>query len=341
MNGTEGEKRKLHPLPLEEIKKGLADAPLFLGIDIDSLEGHLARIQGVTLHDGDLLLAPEQKNDKVYIVLAGGLRVHLDDLTLPPLLVMRRGECAGELSIIDHDNPSAYVVAEGECRLLVIDQEVLWSLVDNSHALARNLLYTLSQRMRFGHSVIINGFEAQRQWQHYATIDALTDLHNRRWLNMAFDRQLERCSTSGQPLGVIMLDIDHFKHYNDNYGHPAGDCALSAVARTIRKHLRPNDIAVRYGGEEFVILLPDTDLDGAVSIAERLRAAVAATVITDRERNPLPPVHISLGVAEACPGNHESSDQLLARADEALYRAKERGRNQVAKGRSRSSIGAQ
>jgi len=321
-----------YPLPLDEIKATLADTPLFFGIDVDCLEGQLARIQGLTLHDGEVLLSPQRPNRRIYIIAEGKLRVHLRDCEHPPLVVMRRGECAGELSIIDRDNPSAYVVSEGTSRVLVVDEEVLWALVDDSHALARNLLYTLSQRMRFGHSVILDGVEAQRRWERLATIDALTDLHNRRWLNTAFDRQLARCRTAGQPLSVVMLDIDHFKRYNDEHGHPAGDRALTVVARAMRDHLRPNDLAVRYGGEEFVVLLPNTDLRGAFRIAERLRTSIAETPVLTQENQSLPAVNISLGVATADPESQEGSDDLLARADVALYRAKDRGRNRVEKG---------
>src|SRR5262245_36772010 len=154
------------------------------------------------------------------------------------------------------------------------------------------------------------------------TVDELTVLRNRRWLDEAFSRQLARAVRTGQPMSVMMIDVDHFKTLNDTHGHAYGDTVLKRVAQTLANGLRPQDLAARYGGEEFAVLLPGIAQDRAVSIAERLCEAVRAGGLESGR-----PVTISIGVA------YRSGDQprsaLLDRADDALYRAKEAGRNRT------------
>lgn len=127
-----------------------------------------------------------------------------------------------------------------------------------------------------------------------------------------------------------MFDVDHFKPYNDNYGHPMGDQCLTTIADAIRETLkRPADLAVRYGGEEFMVILPDTDANGARIVGERLRAAIEARHLPHAYSSTAPVVTISVGTAARLPGPDSSPQALLDQADEALYRAKNGGRNRV------------
>lgn len=126
---------------------------------------------------------------------------------------------------------------------------------------------------------------------------------------------------------MIMLDVDHFKRYNDTQGHSGGDCALRALGKAIADHIRPNDMAARYGGEEFAILLPDTSLEQAVSVAERLRQEVEKLPNQTPDEKPLPSITLSLGLSEMKAG--DTLETLIASADVALYRAKQGGRNRV------------
>jgi diguanylate cyclase (GGDEF)-like protein len=125
---------------------------------------------------------------------------------------------------------------------------------------------------------------------------------------------------------VMMLDVDHFKPYNDKYGHPAGDALLKKVAGVVKSSLRANDFAARYGGEEFLVLLPDQDQPGAVEVAERIRLRIAAE--TEDQENQRQAVTVSIGIATFPEGGQEV-EPLLANADAALYRAKNAGRNRV------------
>ncbi len=129
-------------------------------------------------------------------------------------------------------------------------------------------------------------------------------------------------------MSLIMADVDHFKDYNDQFGCAAGDHVLYAVAQTLMNNVRPTDLVARYGGETFSIVLPDTDIVGAKIVAEQLRGTVGEAVITMSDESILPPVTVSLGVAQM--KAHEPWEKLVANADAALTRAKADGRNCVA-----------
>ncbi len=159
-----------------------------------------------------------------------------------------------------------------------------------------------------------------------ALIDPLTGLWNRRAMDSELDELM--AVEPDAPLSVLMLDIDHFKRINDTHGHALGDAVLRHVAEAIRKCLRGNDQAVRYGGEEFLVLLPRTSLVEAAQVAESIRARVAALRLRRRSDNlVLEPFTVSLGVASRKPG--DTRDTLLRRTDRALYRSKDNGRNRV------------
>jgi len=165
--------------------------------------------------------------------------------------------------------------------------------------------------------------EAQAvQLEKLATTDALTAAYNRRKLNELTLAELERVRRYGRPLSLFILDIDHFKRVNDTYGHEAGDQVLVTLAGLLRAGIRATDSLARWGGEEFVVLSPGVTADGEAQLAERLRAAAAA-----HDHASVGTVTASFGVAEHSPG--ETPDELFARADRALYRAKDGGRNRV------------
>lgn len=157
--------------------------------------------------------------------------------------------------------------------------------------------------------------------------DPLTDLFNRRHLEVTLAQELSRAVRHARPLGLLMLDLDHFKTVNDRHGHDAGDALLKAIAELIRNSAREEDVPCRYGGEEFVIVLPETDIEGATARAEGVRRAIAALKVHHRGHE-LPRVTASVGVA-AFPAAGACPDELVKAADQALYRAKAAGRDRV------------
>ncbi len=162
--------------------------------------------------------------------------------------------------------------------------------------------------------------------ERVSTTDAVTGLRTRRYVGEVLTIEVLRAGRYRTGLSVVMCDLDHFKRVNDSFGHPAGDSVLAVVGEMIRSALRATDIAGRYGGEEFLIVLPATDMDGALTLAERVREAIESTNFDVGAAAPHP-VTMSIGVAAF--GAGQSVEALVAAADAALYEAKGRGRNCV------------
>ncbi len=177
--------------------------------------------------------------------------------------------------------------------------------------------------------ILVSTFEknkADQRLQFLATYDELTGLWNRRFFLENAEKELARAKRYGQPFTLLLLDIDHFKKINDSLGHEAGDLALNHFALTMKKSLREVDMTGRLGGEEFCVLLPFTELDDGVIVAENLRKKIENTPA--RYNNNDLPLTVSIGVTAYCPGSN-SIDELLKIADECMYAAKARGRNCV------------
>lgn len=155
--------------------------------------------------------------------------------------------------------------------------------------------------------------------------DALTGLLNRYGLHRALQRELSEARRYARPLSCLLLDIDFFKAVNDTYGHAAGDAALAQAARALTESVRGSDVVCRYGGEEFLVLAPETGVEGARALAEKIRQTFSSRLFGDGARTF--PLTLSVGVAEL--GASESGNDMIARADEALYHAKQSGRDRV------------
>jgi diguanylate cyclase (GGDEF)-like protein len=182
-----------------------------------------------------------------------------------------------------------------------------------------NLHSTLSEKMRMLE-------EANATISHLAATDELTGLYNRRFFNESLTKYLSASKRHSFHISVIMTDVDKFKAVNDTYGHSAGDRILKICAGTMSSQARTEDIVARWGGEEFIVLLPYTNLEGASIVAERIRVALASDCLAGSSMS----VTASFGVAELQDG--EDAEALLRRADRALYRAKDEGRNRVVLG---------
>jgi len=298
---------------------------LFEGMDFSNVEYMLERCTLRDLATGEKLLQPEVENRHLYMILSGELSVHLVGQATLEHASLVAGECTGEISLVDGKNPSALVVAAKPTRVLVVPHDTVWSMVDQSHDVARNLLAIIAGRMRNDNSALITSHNKRAQYEHQATVDALTGVHNRRWMSEAFPRVLHRCKLDSSNSAILVIDIDFFKRVNDTYGHLVGDVALKSLAKIMQVNLRPHDLLVRYGGEEFAILLPDTGIEQARSIAERLRTMVAANEIISGDL--AFKITVSIGIA---PTTQEGSlEDFFGAADRALYRAKELGRNRV------------
>lgn len=313
-----------------DYKKSLLEGlDLFHGVCPDDVQTLLQECDRRDLSAGDLLLSPGKKNEYVYVVLSGELNVHVGSTDSPILATMEVGACAGEMSIIEDRDPSAYVVASQPTHLLVIHKDVLWGMVDASHEFSKNLLVVLSERVRSHNHFIAASIGDWRKFEKHATTDALTGLGNRHAMEESYPREIKRCLQNEFPVSLIMIDVDYFKSFNDKFGHVAGDRALSAVARILGKQFRPRDLLVRYGGDEFAVLLPEVTVKEAMIVAERVRLSVSGDTEDSDDSLIQIPIKISMGVAEL--DGHGSFESLLKAADAALYRAKDAGRNTVSR----------
>ncbi len=215
--------------------------------------------------------------------------------------------------------------------------ELLWWLTGVLALVALALgvhVALLRKRLRFAarklQAMAENLEDTTIELKRLSGMDALTGVPNRRFFDEILDKEWARAVRSHQPLAIIMIDIDRFKLHNDTYGHQAGDVCLRQVANVLKGSVhRPADVVARYGGEEFALILPGDDIVGAAAVAERMRLGVETLKIAHVKSVSGHDVTISLGVAVVVPDSHSSALELVAAADEALYRAKAVGRNQV------------
>lgn len=267
----------------------------------------------------------------LYVVLRGSLAVAadtytgMDDGTVSKVLP---GESVGEQAVLDEASNLTAISALEETDVLVIDAVLVWELIEQSNGLARNLLRLMSFRVRAANALLRRRQKLGEFYRQLSMVDSLTGLYNRAWLNDLLPNMISTAHESKAPLSLLMIDLDHFKRFNDQHGHQAGDQALRIAAQVVGAALRPTDFAVRYGGEELMVILPDANEQLALLVAERLCVRLRQAVIFEDLRCPLPHVTGSFGVASLAP--YQDEHGLIATADAALYRAKDGGRNRVA-----------
>jgi diguanylate cyclase (GGDEF)-like protein len=177
-------------------------------------------------------------------------------------------------------------------------------------------------------SLALSNMKLRETLRNLSIRDPLTGLFNRRYMEESLEQELLKAKRYGRSLGIIMLDIDHFKRFNDTYGHEAGDLVLRELGVFLQNHIRMTDIPCRYGGEEFALILPEADMELTQQRAEQVRQGVAA-IRVKLQGQTLASITVSEGVA-VYPGNGPTGQDVLRAADEALYRAKLMGRNHVA-----------
>lgn len=309
------------------ILEELARTDLLRNVSQAVLERVAAHASPLALTPGQVLLAPEENNEHVFLLLSGALTIHFDAADTAAIRELVPGVSVGEMSIIDGTRPSAYVVVKTPSRVFPIHRDLINDLVSNSKSVAGNLLRLLTVWLKEDTQRIIQDRLQIEELTDHANVDGLTGLYNRRWLDKTLERLLAHTITGKQHLCVMLIDIDHFKKYNDTQGHAGGDHALVAISHVLKTNIRTYDFATRYGGEEFMVLLPNMDLSGGVDAAERIRHATESRTITTPNGARLPGITVSIGVTVN--DQDFNARSLLAAADAKLYQAKAEGRNCV------------
>jgi diguanylate cyclase (GGDEF)-like protein len=302
-----------------------AHLDLFEGVDFDRIATLIAACPLVEVEPGQIVLEEGDANRTIFQVVSGRVRIALDGFDGIPLLTLEAGACFGELSILGQVNVAANVVALEYSQLLAIPDDTLWALIRENHRFATNLLDVLSGRLRVTNDRLRDSLHAQQQYARAARLDPLTGLYNRRWLDEVLAREYRRCTRENRPLSFLMIDLDMFKTINDSHGHLVGDEVLRILASRLRNAMSARGVAARFGGEEFAVLLADSDPAQALEIAERFRVSVHDNPIAT-SMGPVP-VTVSIGISERT--ECQSPRDLMQRADAALYRAKKQGRNRV------------
>ncbi|MFZ6745918.1 diguanylate cyclase [Undibacterium sp. JH2W] len=281
---------------------------------------------------GQIVLDANSSGARLFIVLQGALgvtRLTEESNRLENTITQYLpGECVGEISVLDEEIHSATISAISDSELLLIEAETLWRLIDESNGVARNLLQLLSFRIRAANAQIRSRQKVGEFYRQLSMVDGLTGLHNRAWLNAQLPGMVQHAQATGAALSIIMVDLDHFKRFNDEHGHLLGDDALQTAAKVLNAGLRPSDFAARYGGEEMMVILPGANQKSALGVAQRLCSRLGKTKVFVDRHKPLPHITGSFGVATLSDG--QDSNALISCADAALYRAKANGRNQVA-----------
>ncbi len=300
---------------------------LLQGTEYGSVKMILETCPSLELEPNRVLVAPGEPCQALYVVVSGRLRIHLDSPNSSPIGTVEAGESLGELSIASRKSASSYAIADKKSRVLVLDEDRLLELINCSHVLARNYIFSLIRHLRTPDQTAVQIAGMQDKFRRYSHVDEITGLHNRRWIEEMLGRQIMRSATDKRPLSVLMLDIDGFSEFQHEFGEVAGHQALYFLAQTLMRKARPTDLIARYENDRFVLVLPDTDMPGAQVLAQRLCVTASETGIEIPNECILPPMTISVGIARMAA--FVGAKKLFSDALTALEISKNSGGNRV------------
>ena len=308
---------------------------LFSGLDdaeVTQLRQHLHRR---SVKDGVILFRQGDPGGELYVVESGGISVvvELPDGQELAIAELKAGEFVGEMSVFEREPRSATCRANGETRLLSMHEEDLFSFIDDNPQgavkLMRTMISVTQQRLQQTSAFLADMVQWGDAARKRAVTDEFTGLYNRRYLDDALADYVNQAKAKNKPLSIIMCDLDHIHQINDTYSQDVGDQAILAVVGVVRNHLRQRDVAARYGGDEFVFILPDTPGEDACAVGQKICDGVAELDVLKKLPGPIDQVTTTLGVA-TIPDHALEPQALRDAADAALYKAKESGRNRVA-----------
>jgi len=272
----------------------LVGTQLFKQVSMAQVAALLRYCPTLTLTDGDRLIVPGQTVDKVHLLLQGRLQVFEDEPNGKPIGHILQGECVGLSSFVDRQPCHVSIVSEGICRLLVLDEERLTALTNTPTAVSRNLLLMLMNYLRNKAARAPQPAAAPVPNNH---IDALTGLHNQRWLDETLDRLILRAATDRAPLSLIAVDLLDLAGLTEQYGQEILDMSVCEFAKTLSSSLRPTDLIARHATGRFVIMLPGANQENTDMVSARIQEIVNSTKVVISDVCTLPPMKIVMGAS--------------------------------------------
>mgnify|MGYP005839218189 CR=1 FL=1 len=309
-------------------------------VDIFSLlsEGEIelisVHLEAINVDAGSMLFRQGDEGNELYIVRSGSVAtsIALPDGKSRDIAVFKSGDFFGEMSIFENAPRSATCTAREKSELLVLHQRSIFTIIENHPEAAQKIMYRMlnitTQRLRNTGDFLLDMVQWGDKARRRAITDEMTGVYNRRFLDDSLHQYVDEARKNGEPLVLVMVDLDYFRQINDLYGHETGDRVIQDVVKVFKDHLKDRNIIARYGGDEFTFLLPGVSAEYALGICNSIRIDVENLETLSRFDGAIRKVTTSQGLA-CFPESAGDVDTLKKKADSALYRAKEEGRNRV------------
>ena len=291
---------------------------LFEDVDLEEILDLIEPCERISMTRGERLLEAGTDNYYLYLILVGELNVYPGGSRLPKHVVLKAGDCVGEMSLIDGNPVSALVVTARDCELLAVSHDVLWALVDRVPAIARNLLAIMSGRVRHDNLAVVAGQTNSLEFEMATKVDSVSGLHNRHWMAKAFPRAIARCERDGDSLCLVLIEFEGFRQFGAEHRAAASDAAVRAIATQCADSLRTHDLLARYNEAIFAILLPYAASNQGQCIAERLSKRISSLALP-LDGGKITTISTTFGVAPFRLG--DSLESLMTSATAALHRA--------------------
>jgi len=312
----------------------LQNVYIFSTLTAEEIEKVVSCLNTVSVEKGEILFREGDEGNELFIVKSGTVStsIKLPDGEEKELVKFGSGDFFGEMSIFEDAPRSATCYTKSKSTLFRLHRDDFFHIINTFPDIAIKIMYHMlnvtARRLRstgeFLSDMVRWGEDARKR----AITDELTGCYNRRFLDDAFNDYFESARSSKTPLSVIMVDLDHFREINEAYGHETGDQLLLEVVAVFKRNLRERDIIARYGGDEFTVLMPDTDHEVCKTIAGTICREVSELTVLEGRNGPFSKVTTSQGIA-SFPETADDLKTLREGADQALYLAKEQGRNRV------------
>jgi len=317
----------------------LKSSSLFSGLNESEFNIIGSVLKSLVLKKGEYIFREGDSGEDMFVLFSGSLNAYgaQSDGIQRKLFDIKPGDFLGEMSIIAHESRSATIIASVDSILITLKESDFFRIIKEYPAIGFKILRAICivenqwlDQSSKAYNDLIRWGEAAR---HRAITDEMTGLYNRRFLEESIKQRFNNKSLDLRMMSLLMMDLDKIHHVNEKYGPKAGDLIITSAAETILSCIRPSDIATRLSGDEFAVLLPDTDSKNAVIVAERIRGKIEKKQIEvpagpSTDEKTFIGTRISIGIATA-PVHAKTADELFDTSDSALRRAKELGRNRV------------